>query len=92
MRRPVGRQTSREEAERNVAAFKGVKNKVVDKISDLMSYPARRNAQKAMLKADKQVEQIKKARNDKKSLQEEALKNFKPPNMKGFKYGVTTGR
>lgn len=39
-----------------------VKNKVIDKVSDMMSYPARRKAQKAMIKADNDVSDIKMVR------------------------------
>ena len=90
--RPISKPImKREEAQAMVDGVKSAKNKVIDKVSDLMSYPARRNAQKAILKADKQVQEIKQRRVDKQSLQQEALKNFKPPNMKGFKSGVGVG-
>lgn len=39
-----------------------VRNKIIDEVSDVMSYPARRKAQIAMNKADKDVVAIKKAR------------------------------
>jgi hypothetical protein len=40
----------------------GAKAKVIDKVSDVMSYPARRSAQKAMIKADHDVRDIKAVR------------------------------
>lgn len=72
-----------------------IKNKVIDKVSDIMSYPARRNAQKSILKSEKEFTRLKAInvsnKASKLSKQQEALKNFKPPNMKGFKYGAGTG-
>lgn len=91
--RPIGKPImKREEAQGMVDGIKRAKAKVIDKVSDVLSYPARRNAQKSILKSDKQVQEIKQNRSNKQSLQQEALKNFKPPNMKGFKYGVGVGR
>lgn len=40
-------------------SLKAIKNKVIDKVSDVMSYPARRNAQKSMLKSDALLKDIK---------------------------------
>lgn len=58
--RPIGRvPKSREEAQRNVNAFKDIKNKIVDKVSDVMSYPARRKAQKAILQDTENLKDIK---------------------------------
>lgn len=37
-----------------------VKDKIIDKVSDVMSYPARRNAQKSILRSNKDLETIKK--------------------------------
>lgn len=36
-----------------------LKSKIVNKVSDVMSYPARRNAQKTQIKADADVRDIK---------------------------------
>ena len=39
-----------------------IKNKVIDKVSDAMSYPARREAQKSILRSDRDLQFIKDAR------------------------------
>ena len=45
--------------------LKAIKNKVIDKVSDVLSYPARRKAQKAILKSDAILKDIKTVRNSK---------------------------
>jgi hypothetical protein len=50
-----------------------IKSKIIDKVSDVMSFRARRAAQKSALKADKDVAAIKAAR-PKRVVQIEVLK------------------
>jgi len=50
------------------------KDKVIDKVSDVLSYPARRAAQKSMLKSDEEFKEVKQANQNKQSMQRSALK------------------
>lgn len=40
----------------------GFKDSVIDKVSDVMSYPARRNAQKSIIESDKKFKELRGAR------------------------------
>ena len=64
---PIGmyRPRSKKEAQQVVDGMKNMKAKVIDKVSDAMSYPARRSAQKSMLKADSLVKDFKTVRENK---------------------------
>ncbi len=74
--RPIGKPIMKEnEKRRTLAAIKAtpgrIKNSIVDKVSDVMSYPARRAAQKAMLNSDKELNFIKDARSKGMSVKRE---------------------
>lgn len=61
-----------------VGAVKNVKDTAIDKVSDVMSYPARRASQKAILAGEKLLKERKEARSA-KELQQKALEaTFKP--------------
>ena len=91
MMRPMGMLANREQAQRNVDAFRGARDKVIDKVSDVMSYPARRTAQKSILSSETKSKELREANSTKKMQQEALEKNFKPQSMKGFKNGVGVG-
>jgi len=81
-------------------AIGAIKDKVIDKASDAMSYPARRAAQKAMIKADKRLDNVRLQRDVNKKAQsildsqrkslEEASKK-KPFKVGKFSDGVGVG-
>lgn len=76
---PITRVKNKEQAKQFLGGVKRVKDTVIDKVSDVMSYPARRAAQKSMIQSDKKYTEIKAkntAKNTAKTMQEEALKKI----------------
>jgi len=85
------RPLTKQSAEMRVAGMRKLKDEVIDKVSDVMSYPTRRKYQKQMIESEKKYQELKQARTNKEKQREALEKTFKPQNMKGFKQGVGVG-